>query len=38
MSRRDSLVTLQQIQEFAQKAAKLGNEGSRGKLESDWQY
>jgi uncharacterized protein with HEPN domain len=38
MSRHDALVTLRQIEEIAQKAAKLGAEGSRDQLESDWQY
>jgi len=38
MSRRDALVTLRQIEEIAQKAAKLGSEEKRERLQSDWQY
>lgn len=38
MSRRDALVTLRQIDELAQKAARLGRDGSREQLQSDWQY
>ena len=38
MSRRDPVVTLLQIEEFAQKASKPGNEGTREQLESDWKY
>jgi uncharacterized protein with HEPN domain len=38
MSRPDALATLRQIEEIAQKAAKLGESGSRDQLESDWQY
>lgn len=38
MSRHDSLITLRQIEEFAQKAAKLGSDGSREMLEADWKY
>ena len=38
MSRHDALVTLQQIREFAQKAATLGREGNRTQLEADWKF
>lgn len=38
MSRHDALVTLRQIEEFAQKAAQLGSDGSRAQLETDWKY
>jgi uncharacterized protein with HEPN domain len=38
MSRHDALVTLRQIGEFAEKAAKLGSDGSRAQLDSDWKY
>ena len=38
MSKHDPLVTLRQIEEFAQQAAKLGSEGTREVLESDWKY
>lgn len=38
MSRPDALITLRQIEEFAQKAAHLGSEGSRAQLDSDWKY
>ncbi|HYR57462.1 MAG TPA: HepT-like ribonuclease domain-containing protein [Chthoniobacteraceae bacterium] len=38
MSKHDPLVTLRQIEEFAQQAARLGSEGTRELLESDWKY
>ncbi|MGB8352609.1 MAG: DUF86 domain-containing protein [Chthoniobacteraceae bacterium] len=38
MSRHDALVILRQIEEFARKAAKLGSDGSREELQTNWQY
>jgi uncharacterized protein with HEPN domain len=38
MSERDPLVTLRQVEELTTKAAKLGREGSREQLRSDWKY
>lgn len=38
MSRHDALITLRQIEDFAQKAAKLGSDGTRAQLDSDWKY
>lgn len=38
MSRHDALVTLRQMQGFAQQAAQLGREGSREQLGSDWKF
>ena len=38
MSRHDPLITLRQIGDFARQAARLGSEGSRGQLDSDWKY
>ena len=36
MSKHDPLVTLRQIEDFARQAARLGSEGSRAQLDSDW--
>ena len=38
MSRHDPLVILRQIEDFAQQAARLGQEGSRSQLDADWKY
>jgi|SRR5215213_8293841 len=38
MSERDPLVTLNQMADFARQAASLAREGSRERLETDWQY
>ena len=38
MSRHDPLITLRQIEDFARQAARLGSEGSRSQLDSDWKY
>ena len=38
MSRHDPLVTLRQIGDFAEQAARLGREGTRAHLSADWKY
>ena len=38
MSKHEPLVTLRQIEDFARQAARLGTEGSRAHLDSDWKY
>ena len=38
MSKHEPLVTLRQIEDFARQAARLGAEGSRAHLGSDWKY
>ena len=38
MSKHDPLITLRQIEDFARQAARLGTEGSRSQLDSDWKY
>ena len=38
MSKHDVLVTLRQMADFARRAEQLGREGSRGRLDADWQY
>lgn len=38
MSKRDPLVILRQIEDFARQAARLGEEGSRTLLDSDWKF
>lgn len=38
MSKHEPLVTLRQIEDFARQAARLGDEGSRALLDSDWKY
>jgi uncharacterized protein with HEPN domain len=38
MSRHEPLVTLRQIEDFARQAARLGAEGNRAQLDSDWKY
>ena len=38
MSRHDPLSTLRQIADFARQVARLGSEGRRGQLDSDWKY
>ena len=38
MSKHEPLVTLRQIEDFARQAARLGAEGSRAQLSSDWKY
>ncbi len=38
MSKHDPLVILRQIEDFARQASRLGEEGSRTLLDSDWKY
>ena len=38
MSKHDPLVTLRQIEDFARQAARLGADGDRAQLDSDWKY
>lgn len=38
MSRHEPLVTLRQIQDFARQAMRLGADGTRELLDSDWKF
>lgn len=38
MSKHDAVVTLRQMEDFAQRAAKLGEEGTRDELSGDWKF